>query len=115
MKKLIPLLILLSASLYSQQVEPRAALSLQLWWNGPTNWQAQGGIFNIRAATTGSGPTNYATWPVVARITNILNTKFYNVNPTQYYAISFTNAAIGSESLEGISPVQGQYNWQAVK
>lgn len=99
-------------ALESQPQPVVTGLSLSLAWQGPPNWQAQGGIFNLRAATTGSMPTNYATWPVVARVTNILNTTFYNVNPTQWYAISFTNAMLSSESTEGIPPVSGQYTQQ---
>lgn len=88
---------------------PRAGLSLQYSWNGPPNWQANGGVFNIRYASSNSVISNYATWPVHSTVTNLLYTTFLNVSPTQFYAVSFTNAVLGSETLEGISPVRGVY------
>jgi len=47
-------------------------------------------------------------------VTNKLNFKFYNVNPNQWYSISFTNAITGTETNYGVSPVIAQYNWQGL-
>jgi len=104
-----------SAEVWTSVTDPLLVKqSLNLWWQGPPGWQTNGGIFNIRTCNVGSVVSNYLTWPVAARVTNILNIKFYNVNPTQFYAISFTNAITGTESFQGLNPVVAQYNWQGV-